>query len=132
MPSALQSLLNEIEAECANIRDGTLTIEHGAIRPLAVDQFDILPKNDFWALDESYVRCSRDSSFRCGTGGCPVHFIRAGTVTTELAWSWRPIEMSGTTLVLLELHPGRCGTHGHCFKVMNLDETTGAEISVDR
>ncbi len=122
LPEPVAMIIERLTLECQQAQNGSLDVRVGAISPQPLLGFDPLGLHTGWVVDERHIICNTlGARHNCGTGGCPIHFVAAGEVTTDLARGWRLTEMHGRVVMLLEIHGGRCNNASGataCFKAL--------------
>jgi len=128
LPEPFRAILAERAAQCAELQDGTLTLEEGAVRQVDLSG-DGAPD---WVLDEARLSCSSAASLYCGTGGCTVHFLVGDTLASQYSKGWEAVDFGAFRTLLLQVHGTRCGGIGAhaCVQALTWDGEAGRFMTV--
>lgn len=103
------TLLEEAAATCAEFEDGVFE-PADAVTPIELtSQFGSVAAE---IVDESKFQCSSAASMYCGSGGCALHLVADGTVSTWQATGWRMLDWGPDSILLIGRDGGWCGGSG--------------------
>lgn len=104
-----QALVDEAAANCADFEDGTF--DPGEARhEVTLRQY--AGSLTVEIIDESAYSCSSAASLFCGSGGCMLHVIAQGQVTSWQVTGWQVVEWGPDSILLLGRDGGWCGGAG--------------------
>ncbi|WP_420402744.1 hypothetical protein [Nisaea sp.] len=104
--SGTDAVVEAVQAECAAIDGGLLTLEADAIQRLDLTG-DGRPDE---VIDGRDLSCSSSRTLFCGgTGGCRLFLVVGESVTEEMSKGWKLVRLGHLPVLLLQVHGSRCG-----------------------
>ena len=117
MSPEAQQLIDRAAADCRGLENGEFDAGDAVTTIELRSQFGAVEAE---LVDESEYACSSAASLYCGTGGCMLNLIVAGTVQAWQATGWRLVEWGPDRILLIGRDGGWCGGAGAevCYEAL--------------